>query len=176
MSSFGNRVIRAIRLDKQLYEEVEADRTATRQAMSVVILSALTSAIGSSGEGGSLVAGVLTALGGWVIAALIIYVVGAKLLPEPETSSNPGELLRTLGFANAPGLLFLLAVVPGLTSIVQMAVGIWILAAWVIAVRQALDYRSTGRAVLVCVLGWLVFIGGIMMLGFFIKGVGMLLG
>ena len=175
MASFGERIIRAIKLDKAIYEEVEADQNATGQALGVVILSALASGIGSSGEG-SLVAGVLGGLGGWIIAALIIYLVGTKLLPQPQTQSNPGELLRTLGFANAPGLLFFLGVIPGLYGILHTVVGIWVLAAWIIAVRQALDYTSTMRAVLVCVLGWLFFIGGVFLLGLFLGGAARLAG
>ncbi len=165
MATFGERIIRAIKLDKNLYEEVEADRGATRQAMTVVVLAALASGIGMSGQGGpGMVAGVLGALGGWVIAALIIFVVGTKLLPQPQTRSDPGELLRTLGFANAPGLFYVLAVIPGLGSVIRPVVGIWLLIAWVIAVRQALDYDNTIRAVQVSVIGWLVYAGGILML------------
>ncbi|MBW7996639.1 MAG: hypothetical protein FVQ81_08765 [Candidatus Glassbacteria bacterium] len=172
MAAFGGRIIGAIKLDKNTYEEVEADERATGQAMGVVVLSALASGIGMSGQGSpGMVAGVLGALGGWVIAALIIFVVGTKLLPEPQTKSNPGELLRTLGFANAPGLLFVFGVIPGFTSIIQTVVGIWVLAAWVIAVRQALDYDSTVRAVVVCVLGWLVFVGGLFLLAAVLGGV-----
>ena len=172
MSTFTGRIVRAIKLDKMVYEEVEADRGATGQAMGVVVLSAIASGIGMSGHGsGGMVAGVLGALGGWVVAALIIFVVGARLLPQPQTESDPGELLRTLGFANAPGLLYALAAIPLLPgTAVRLLVGIWILIAWVIAVRQALDYDSTPRALLVCVIGWLVYLGGIFLLSVLLVG------
>ncbi len=172
MATFGERIVRAIKLDKDIYEEVEADLTATRQAMGVVVMAAIASGIGMSGHGGpGMVAGVLGALGGWVIAALIIYVVGTKLLPQPQTRSDPGELLRTMGFANAPGLLYVLAVIPALGTPIRMVVGVWLLIAWVIAVRQALDYDNTGRAVLVCIIGWLVYVGGLFMLSMMMGGV-----
>ncbi len=177
MASFCKRLVRAIKLDKELYEEVEADRDATRQAVSVVVLAALAGAVGMSGRGGpGMVAGVLVALGGWVIAALIIFVVGTRLLPQPQTRSNPGELLRTLGFANAPGLLYVLSVIPPLGRPVRLVVSVWLLIAWVIAVRQALDYDNTGRAVLVCVIGWLVYLGGIFMLSLMMGGLSALMG
>ena len=177
MAAFGERLVRAIKLDKDIYEEVEADRGATRQAMSVVVLAALASGIGMSGGGGpGMVAGVLGALGGWVIAALIIFVIGTKLLPQPQTRSDPGELLRTMGFANGPGLFYVLGAVPIIGTPVRLVVGVWLLIAWVIAVRQALDYDNTGRAVLVCVIGWLVYVGGILMLSLMMGGMAALSG
>ena len=177
MAAFAKRIVRAIKLDKELYEEVEADRGATRQALSVVVLASLASGIGMSGQGGpGMVTGVLVALGGWVIAALIIFMVGTRLLPQPQTRSDPGELLRTLGFANAPGLLYVFCAVPLLGAPVRLVVSIWLLVAWVIAVRQALDYDNTGRAVLVCVIGWLVYLGGILMLSLLLGGMKALVG
>ncbi len=177
MASFCKRLVRAIRLDRELYEEVAAERDATRQAVSVVVLAALAGVVGMSGRGGpGMVAGVLVALGGWVIAALIIFVVGTRLLPQPRTRSNPGELLRALGFANAPGLLYVLAVIPSLGRPVRLAVSLWLLIAWVTAVRQALDYDNTGRAVLVCVIGWLIYLGGILMLSLLMSGMTALVG
>jgi hypothetical protein len=77
-------------------------------------------------------------------------------MPEPQTRSDYGELLRTIGFASSPGILRILGIVPGLMGIVFVATGIWMLVATVIAVRQALDYHSTWRAVGVCLIGWLV--------------------
>jgi len=160
MNKFANRVIRAMRLESSLYEEVEADRTATGQAMAVVILASIAGGIGTGGLVG--LRGVLfislAALGGWVVWALITYIVGTKILPTAQTRSNPGELLRTLGFANSPGLLSIFGLIPVLGGLVKLVVPIWILIAWVIAVRQALDYTSTGRAIAVCLLGWLLYV------------------
>ena len=83
--------------------------------------------------------------------------LGTRFLPGPETEADHGELLRTVGFASAPGVLRVLGVVPGAGPLVFVLVGIWMLVAMVIAVRQALDYESTGRALLVCVIGWLIY-------------------
>ncbi len=157
MASIQDRMIRAAKLDVQLYEEVEADQTAQGQAMGVVVLSAVAAGIGSA-NGGLLgiVIGTIGALIGWYIWAFLTYFIGTKFLPEPQTKADYGELLRTIGFSSAPGLIRVFGIIPGLTSLVFSVAGIWMLIAMVIAVRQALDYTSTWRAIGVCVIGWVV--------------------
>lgn len=158
MVQFVDRVIRASKLEARLYEEVEADTHAMGQALTVVLLSSLAAGVGDVSQGGiaGLMLGTVAALLGWYVWAYITYIIGAKLFPMPQTSTTHGELLRTLGFASAPGLLRVLALVPGLAGIAFLVAAVWMLLATVIAVRQALDYTSTTRAVGVCVLGWLV--------------------
>ncbi len=158
MASIQDRIIRAAKLDARLYEEVEADRDATGQAMAVVVMSALAAGIGSLGSGGlvGLVGGTIMALVGWLVWAFLTYFIGTRLLPEPQTKADYGELLRTIGFASAPGLIRVFGLVPGLGALLFLVAGIWMLVAMVIAVRQALDYTSTPRAVGVCLIGWLV--------------------
>jgi hypothetical protein len=158
MATIQDRIIRAAKLDAQLYEEVEADRDATGQAMAVVVMSALAAGIGSLESGGllGLVGGTIAALVGWLIWAFLTYFIGTRLLPEPQTKADYGELLRTIGFASAPGLIRVFGFIPGLGVPLFLVAGIWMLVAMVIAVRQALDYTSTPRAVGVCLIGWLV--------------------
>ena len=105
--------------------------------------------------------GGVAALLSWYVWAYLTYWIGVKLLPEPQTHATHGELLRTVGFSSAPGLIRVLGVIPGLRGLVFLVAGIWMLVAMVVAVRQALDYHSTWRAVGVCVIGW--FIQGIIM-------------
>ncbi|MBW2313689.1 MAG: YIP1 family protein [Deltaproteobacteria bacterium] len=157
MATIQDRMIRAAKLDTELYEEVEADRDATGQAMAVVALSAVAAGIGL-GNGGLLgIVGVtIAALVGWFVWAFLTYVIGTRLLPEPQTKADYGELLRTLGFSSAPGLIRVLGIIPGLGAFVFLVAGVWMLVAMVIAVRQALDYTSTLRAVGVCLIGWSV--------------------
>ena len=76
-------------------------------------------------------------------------------MPEQQTHADYGQLLRTIGFASAPGVIRMVGIVPGLGGIVFAVAGVWMLVAMVIAVRQALDYTSTLRAVGVCLIGWL---------------------
>jgi hypothetical protein len=49
-----------------------------------------------------------------------------------------------------------LAAIPGLSGLVFLVASIWMLIAMVIAVRQALDYKSTFRAGGVCAIGWVI--------------------
>jgi hypothetical protein len=158
MASIWDRMFRAAKLDVQLYEEVEADIGATTQATIVVVLAALAAGIGSLGSGGvsGLFTGTIIALIGWLVWAFLTYIIGTKLLPEPQTNADYGQLLRTIGFASAPGVIRVLGIVPGLAPFLFLIGGIWMLVAMVVAVRQALDYQSTGRAVGVCLIGWLV--------------------
>lgn len=158
MDRLQDRMIRAAKLDVQLYEEVEADRGAMRQAMTVVVLSAVAAGIGNIGAGGlpGIVFSTLGALVGWYIWAFLTYFIGTRMLPEADTQADHGELLRTIGFSSAPGVIRVLGIIPGLNAVVSAIAGVWMLVAMVIAVRQALDYTSTWRAIGVCVVGWIV--------------------
>jgi hypothetical protein len=151
--SMTARMVGAARFDIPTYEEVEADTTATGQAAGVVVIVAIASAIGAIGAGVSGVVGaIITALIGWLIWAGITYLIGDKLFGGTATW---GELLRTIGFAQAPGVFFILAIIPFLGSLVHIVVARWMLVTGVIAIRQALDF-GTGKAVLTALLGWVI--------------------
>ena len=158
MQIYLDRIVRAAKLDVNLYEEVEADKGAMSQAMGVVVLSSVAAGIGSIGTTGTkgIIIGAITALIAWYIWAYITYFIGVKILPEPQTKADHGELLRTIGFSSSPGLLRILAIIPGIGGIIFMIASVWMLVAMVIAVRQALDYQSTLRAVGVCMIGWVI--------------------
>ena len=166
-----DRMIRAAKLDPQLYEEVEADKGALGQAMAVVVLASVAVGVGSGRLGGlsGILIGTVGALIAWFIWAALTYFIGTKILPEPTTRADVGELLRTTGFSSSPGLIRVLGLVPGLTGIVFFVSGVWMLIAMIIAVRQALDYRSTLRAVGVCIIGWVVQVAVLVFLALFIK-------
>ncbi|MFH1019788.1 MAG: YIP1 family protein [Pseudomonadota bacterium] len=158
MTIFMDRMLRAAKLDINLYEEVEADGSTIRQAMGVVVLSSIAAGIGSIGTMGlgGILFGTLAALGGWYIWAYLTYFIGTRWLPEPQTEADLGQLLRTTGFSSSPGLIRILGIIPGLGSLIFAVASIWMLTTMVIAVRQALDYESTWRAVGVCAIGWLI--------------------
>jgi hypothetical protein len=150
-----DRMKGAAMLDIPTYEEVEADTTATTQAAAVVAIAAVAQAIGALGRGGpGFIGALLAAFIGWLIWAGVTYLIGDKVLGGTATW---GELLRTLGFAQAPGILGILGIIPILGGLVRLVVFIWILIAGVIAIRQALDF-STGKAVLTALLGWLAIV------------------
>jgi hypothetical protein len=157
MATFADRVIGAAMLRVHTYEEVEADRSATGQALAVVLVASVAAGIGglATGTFGLLRLSVAAILG-WVLWAALIYFIGGRLLPEASTKVDVGELLRTSGFASAPGILRVLGFIPIVGGVILFVVSIWMLIAMVIAVRQALDYRSTGRAIVVCLIGWIV--------------------
>ena len=173
MQKYIDRIVRAAKLDVNLYEEVEADKGALGQAMGVVVLSSIAAGVGSIGQVGvkGIFIGTITALIAWYVWAYITYFIGVKILPEPQTKADHGELLRTIGFSSSPGLIRILAIIPGLAGILYIVTSIWMLVAMVIAVRQALDYQSTLRAVAVCIIGWVIQ-AIILMILFSVLGVG----
>lgn len=150
--SLLSRMIGAALLDVSVYEEVEANEDLTGQAAFVVILFAVAAGLaGWQGETG-IVRLVLAALLGWIVWAGITYLIGDKMLGG---TASWGELLRTLGFAHAPGVLLVLAFLPLIGWIVRVAVPIWLLICGIVALRQALDF-GTGKAMFTAFLGWVV--------------------
>ena len=150
--SFGERLLGAIKLDATVYEEIEHTPDAIGQAAGVVALAVVARTLGVPGEGG-LLGGLLGGFIGWVIGTAVIWLIGVQILKH---TSDFQELLRTLGFASAPQLLYAIGIIPlgPLVPVLVLAVGVLGLFAWVIAVRQALDV-TTGRSVVICLLALL---------------------
>ncbi len=155
---FADRMIRAARLDPRLYEEVEGDTRALKQAVGVVMLSGIARGIGFMQE--PVLVDLLVATGlsllGWYIWSFLTYIIGARLFPESQTQAKYGELLRTIGFSNAPGIFLAFVLIPGIGTFVNLGALVWMFAAMVVAVRQTLNYRSTRRAIGVCFIIWLI--------------------
>jgi hypothetical protein len=168
-----DRMIGAARLDVPTYEEVEHDESLTMQAALVVVIAAVARAIGGL-DGGSthVLSGLMTALSMWIVWAGITYVIGDKLLGGTATW---GELLRTLGFAQAPGVLAVLGVFGPLSGLVEIGVSIWLLVTGIVAIRQALDF-GTGKAILTAVLGWMSAIAAAILIAIAIGGLAAVFG
>jgi hypothetical protein len=164
MRGLLTRMKGAALLDAETYEEVEADLSATPQAFLVVALASVAAGVGGLENHGAMgilwhsIHGIVL----WYIWAWVTCMIGTRLLPTEETSADTGELLRTLGFASAPGLVRIFALVPALANFVFGLASIWMLVAMVIAVRQALDYTSTWRAIAVCAIGFPIYAVGLM--------------
>ena len=142
-------------LDVATYEEVEHDEQATGQAAVVVVIVAICAAIGAVWRGGpSIIAGPISAILGWLLWSAVTYLIGTKLLGGVATW---GELLRTIGFAQSPGVLMIFGIIPILGGLVRIVVMIWLLIAGIVAIRQALDF-STGKAVVTAVIGWVTLV------------------
>jgi hypothetical protein len=168
-NGFLQRLIGAAALDTAIYEEVEADRAAGVQAGAIVVLSSLAAGIGARGISENSLPHIvyisIVSLMAWACWALVTYEVGGRLLPERDTAVDVGQLLRTIGFAATPGLLRVFGVIPGVSAPAFAVATVWTLAAMVVAVRQALDYTSTARAVAVCFVGWALAAAFVLLLG-----------
>lgn len=160
MTLFFSRFMGALALDASAFEGIEADRHAAMQSVLVVMMVCVAGGVAAMGYGEigipAFVSGAIISLGAWLVWAAVITTVGTFALPEPQTRSDLPELLRVLGFAAAPGVFIALAAMRAAAPLVVIVVSLWTIAAAVLGVRQALDYRSTPRALAVCVLGWLV--------------------
>ena len=153
------RMIGAAKLNIETFEEVEADSSATKQAMLVVAIVAVATGIGLLGTGGlpGLIFGIIVGVAGWAIWAWITFFIGTKLLRTTATDADWGQLARTLGFAQSPGVFKVLGFIPVVGLIVFGLDAIWQLVAMIIAIRQALDYTSTWRAFGVVLIGFIPY-------------------
>lgn len=169
--TFQERIIGTLRLEGRAFEDVEADQTATAQALLVVVLAAVSAALGAASSGMRLlVATLILAVLGWMVWAALTFVIGTKVLPEKDTHADFGQMLRVLGFAAAPGLFGVLGIIPLLGVLARFVIFVWQLMAFVVAVRRGLDYTSTWRAVLVCVIGWVAYMVVMILFGALVSG------
>ncbi len=153
-----DRMIGAAKLDIPTYEAIEHDESATPSALVVVVLVAIAGAIGGLDEGGrGLIAGLLISIIGWAVFSAIAYFVGTKLIPAATTQATIPQVLRTTGFAQAPGLLNVLGIIPVLGSVIAFVVGIWVLITSIVGLRQALD-MSTGRTIAVALISLIPYL------------------
>jgi hypothetical protein len=150
-------MVRASRFDVQTYEQVEADRASNTGAVVVVLVASIAAALGSGArDPASIASATIALLVTWMFWVALTYFIGTHLLPEPQTRSDLGEVLRTTGFSASPGVLRIFGALPVVGLFIFIGVNIWMLLTFVVAVRQAMDYASSGRALAVCVLGWLL--------------------
>jgi hypothetical protein len=160
MASLSERMIGAMQGNVSTFEEVEKDPAALGQAVTVIAIAALASLVGNifrTGIGTGIVMLVAT-LVGYAVWTIIVVVVGTKLMPEPGTKADFVEGFRVIGFAASPGVFNVLAIIPFLGPLISFVISLWMLVIMVIAVRSVLDYTSTGRAIIVCLIGWVVYL------------------
>ncbi len=169
MTTFLRRVLSALALDPKVFEEVEADRRATGQALLVVIAAGIAAGIGNAGVGSGvatiIVVVALGSIAAWAAWASLLYLIGTRIMPERTTSADLGQVLRTLGFAAAPGLFRAFEIFGGTRWFVLSLTSIWMVLAMIVAIRQALDYTTTARAVALSLLGWAISFGVALVIG-----------
>jgi hypothetical protein len=169
---FWTRVLGILRLDASAFEDVESDPAATWQAIAIVVLSSAASALGVGGlfnqrPAATFVATTGIALITWTAWAVLTQQIGTRVLPERTTRAPLGELLRTTGFAAAPGLFQVFGVFPRVSVAIVAITTVWTFAAMVVAVQHALDYTHIGRAIVVCLLAVALSFGVTIMLALF---------
>lgn len=174
-----DRILRVIKLDKSVYAEVEADQMATSQAAIVVAIVAVLSAIAGgvttliAGEGGGFIGAFLGALIGafvsWVVWAAVTYFVGTTLFHGEATI---GEMLRVIGFAQAPLMLNALSFIPCIGAIISLAAWLFSLYTGFLAIQEGLDL-DTGKTLATVAIGWVVAFIVSLLIGM-IFGIGML--
>jgi hypothetical protein len=174
--TFGERVLGAMQLDARAFDDVEHDPGAMGQSIGVIALAAISAGIGNLWYGGisGIFTGVLIALVGYLVWALIVWLVGTKVMPDPQTSADFPETFRVIAFAAAPGLFGFITFIPILGWLLMFVIWLWTIAAMVIAVRTVLDYTSTGKAVGVVLIGFFVNMMVTMMMGALLFGSAML--
>jgi len=146
-------MLRAARLEPGLYREVMADISATSQAILVVILMVLGTVLGTLRPNivVDLLAFLVIMVGLWLLWTWLAYLLGTTLFRTPATNAGWGRMFRASGFAQAPGALRVVLVVPltiypPLGQVMFLAITAWQLAAMVVAVRETMGYESTARA------------------------------
>lgn len=152
------RVLRIIKLDFTVFQEIEHDENANTEAAIIVAVASLLSAIGSGVSGGSFWIFLVTLVFGvalnWLLWSYIAMLVGTRLFKGEATF---WEVARTLGYANAPRVLGLLAVIPCVGAIAALVGAILALVAGFFAMREALDL-TTERTLITILISWVIVV------------------
>jgi Yip1 domain len=162
--TFAERVVGALKLDANTFEDIERDPTAMGQAVGIIALAAVAGSLGYIWRGGfgSILFGVIASICGYLLWSVVVWLVGTRLMPDPATNADFAETFRVVAFAAAPGLLGVVSVVPVLGWLVMLVlypiIWVWSMAAMVIAVRAVLDYTETFKAVIVVLIGFVVYL------------------
>jgi hypothetical protein len=158
MADLTGRMIGAMKADVKTLGEIEADPSAMGQAVTVIVIAGVASLIGNFFRAGVTagVMGLIASLLGYALFSFLVFIIGTKLMPEPATKADFGEVFRVVGFAASPGVFNVLAIIPFIGPLIGLLVGIWSLVIAVIAVREVLDYTNTGRAIIVCLIAVVV--------------------
>jgi hypothetical protein len=155
ISLFLNRILRSVKIDPEVFNEVQKDKNATIQAAIVVILSSSAAGIGASSLGaGNFILAPIFSLISWFVWAYIVYFVGVKLFPEAKTKTTQFALLRAIGFSSAPGIIRIFGFNEDLMTVTFIGSAFWMLVCMVVAVKETLNYKSLWKALGVVIISW----------------------
>jgi len=154
---FLNRVFRSVKIDPEVFNEVQKDKNATISAAIVVILSSTAAGIGATKiEMGNFILAPVFPLISWFVWAYIVYFVGVKLFPDTKTKTTQFALLRAIGFSSAPGIIRIFGFNEELMTVTFIGSAFWMLACMVVAVKETLNYKSLWKALGVVIISWFV--------------------
>jgi hypothetical protein len=158
MATLPERMVGAMQANVKTFQEIEADSSAMGQAVAVIVIAGVVSLIGNIWRAGIGVGvmHLIISIIGYALWSLIIVLVGTKLMPEPTTKADFNEGFRVIGFTASPGIFNVLAIVPFLGPLISFVIWIWMVIIGVVAVREVLDYTSTARAIVVCLIAAVV--------------------
>jgi hypothetical protein len=161
MHTFPARVAGTVRLDGSTYEAIDRDRNATQQAAIIVTIVAVAGGLAAWSEFGlpEFFIGVVLSYTGWVLFSAVAYAVGTSILAGEATEAEAefSGVLRTVGFAQAPDLLLVFAVVPGGVTggLISLAGSVWVIVCSVVALHISLRV-SIPRAILISLIAAVV--------------------
>lgn len=148
-ASYADRIRGVLMLDARTFRDVEQDTDANGQAALTVVLAALATGLTAilgrdivQDSLGLLISSILQ----WIVFSLVAYFVGTMFFATPQTSVTPGQVLRTIGFAQAPKFFAILGIIPLLGWLVGLVVFVWFLAAAIMALKEAFEF-DTGKAI-----------------------------
>ena len=157
ISLFLNRVFRSIKIDPEVFNEVQKDKNATISAAIVVVLSSSAAGIGAISLGASnFMLAPFFSLISWFVWAYIVYFVGVKLFPDTKTKTTQFALLRAIGFSSAPGIIRIFGFNEDLMTVTFIGSAFWMLVCMVVAVKETLNYKSLWKALGVVIIAWFV--------------------
>jgi hypothetical protein len=157
ISLFLNRIFRSVKIDPEVFNEVQKDKSATMSAAVVVILSSSAAGIGAASLGaGNFILAPIFSLISWFVWAYIVFFVGVKLFPDPKTKTTQSALLRAIGFSSAPGIIRIFGFNEDLMTVTFIGSAFWMLACMIVAVKETLNYKSLWKSFGVVIISWFV--------------------
>ena len=155
---FSKIIFRSIKLDKSLYKDPNTfgDLSLYYAGLNMVLDGVAGAiALGTLYKTNIIFSGV-TALLSWLVWGALIYVIGIKLFPDPDTNTNFRKIMITVGLAHAPGLFRFFVFEPSLVVPIVFLTQFWIFASLIIGIRETLNFKSNFKSAGVIIIAFLI--------------------